>query len=109
MDLGIAGKYAVITGGTRGIGRATAWALAREGVHVAICARQLDRLEAVAAEIRAATGVKVLAVQADMAVPEDIRGFTGRVLNEFGQVDILVNNGVSFNVGVLTDADWVHH
>ena len=109
MDLGIAGKNALITGGSRGIGRATAWALAREGVNVAICARQLDRLEEVANEIRSATGVKVVAVQADMSVKEDIAGLVAKVKAELGSIDILVNNGVSFNVGTLTDDDWLHH
>ena len=109
MDLGIAGKNALITGGSRGIGRATAWALAREGVNVAICARQLDRLEEVANEIRTATGVKVLAIQADMSVKEDIAGLVQQVKSGLGSVDILVNNGVSFSVGKLTDEDWLHH
>ena len=109
MDLGIAGKNALITGGSRGIGRATAWALAREGVNVAICARQLDRLQEVANEIRTATGVQVLAVQADMSVPEDIAGLVARVQRDLGRIDILVNNGVSFSVGKLMDEDWLHH
>ena len=56
MDLGLEGKIAIITGGSKGIGRSTAMALAREGVDVAICARGVEELEDSAADIRTQTG-----------------------------------------------------
>ena len=59
MDLGLEGKIAIVTGGSKGIGRSTAMALAQEGVDVAICARGKEDLEDAAAEIRAGTGRRV--------------------------------------------------
>ncbi|MEX2445768.1 MAG: SDR family oxidoreductase [Dehalococcoidia bacterium] len=112
MDYGIAGKKALVTGSSRGIGRAAAFALAREGVDVAICARQLDRLEEVAEAIRAETGVKVVALQGDMAVPDDIKRVVSEAADGLGGLDILVNNAANFNIGTmgeLRDEDWVHH
>ena len=68
MDLGLEGKIAIVTGGSKGIGRSTALALAQEGVDVAICARGVEDLEDAAAEIRARTGRRALAVRADTGV-----------------------------------------
>jgi len=61
MNLSLEGKIAIVTGGSKGIGRAAALALAQEGVDVTICARGMEDLEDAAAEIRTATGRKVLA------------------------------------------------
>ena len=72
MKLSLEGKIAIVTGGSKGIGRATAWALAEEGVNVAICARGMKDLENTADEIRSKTGQKVLAVQADTGKQDDI-------------------------------------
>ena len=65
MNLSLEGKIAIVTGGSKGIGRATALALAEEGVDISICARGLEDLESTASEIRSKTGRKVLAIQAD--------------------------------------------
>ena len=73
MELGLAGKIAIVTGGSKGIGRVTALALAQEGAQVAICARGLDDLQETAKEIEAATGQSVFVVQSDMTRPEDIQ------------------------------------
>ena len=62
MNLSLEGKIAIVTGGSKGIGRATAFALAEEGVDVTICARGIEDLENTASEIRSKTGRKVLAV-----------------------------------------------
>jgi NAD(P)-dependent dehydrogenase (short-subunit alcohol dehydrogenase family) len=75
MELGLTGQVAMVTGGSQGIGKATALALAREGVQVAICARGRESLQQTAAAIQAETGRTVLAVQADMTRLEDIQRF----------------------------------
>ena len=72
MDLGLEGRVALVTGASRGIGKACALVLAEEGCNVAICARGKEALEKAAEEIRA-KGVEVLAVQADMTKPEDVK------------------------------------
>jgi 3-oxoacyl-[acyl-carrier protein] reductase len=92
MDLGLTGKTAIVGGASRGIGRAVAFGLAREGCRVAICARRPDVLEATADEIRGATGVDVLAAPCDMADAEDIKRFVATTVGRFGRLDIVVNN-----------------
>ncbi len=110
MDLGIAGKVALVTGGSMGIGRATAAVLAREGAHVALCARDKDRLQQAADEIARATGVKTLAAPADCTKPADVKRMVGEVAGRFGRLDFLVNSAGAAKAGpftALTDADWV--
>ena len=112
MELSLEGKIAIVTGGSKGIGRTTALALAQEGVDVAICARGMEDLEDAAAEIRAKTGRKALAVQADMGDPEDIKKFVSATVAELGGVDILINNAVNSTAAPfmeLTDEDWMNH
>jgi 3-oxoacyl-[acyl-carrier protein] reductase len=92
MDLGLQGKVAVITGGSEGIGRATAFRLCEEGVRVAICARREDVLQTTAKEITSATGGEVLAVRADVTNPADCAQFMLQTIERFGRLDILVNN-----------------
>ena len=72
MDLGLTGKVALITGGSYGIGRASAISMGREGAHVAICARRGEVLEEAAIEVREKTGAQVLPIQADVTKAEDI-------------------------------------
>ena len=112
MNLSLEGKIAIVTGGSKGIGRATALALAQEGVDVAICARGMGDLEDAAADIRASTGRKVLAVQADMGNPEDIKNLVATTVSELGGVDILINNAVNSIAAPfmeLADEDWMNH
>jgi 3-oxoacyl-[acyl-carrier protein] reductase len=85
-------RIAVVTGASRGIGRACALALAKAGAKVALAARQFDKLEAVAAEIQAAGGTAFTA-EIDLASPDSIKAAFARIAKEFGRVDILVNNG----------------
>jgi NAD(P)-dependent dehydrogenase (short-subunit alcohol dehydrogenase family) len=85
------GKVALITGASRGLGRAIALAYAREGAALAICARGEEPLRQVADEIRA-LGARVLAVKADVADRHDVQRLVGLTLAEYGQIDVLVNN-----------------
>jgi NAD(P)-dependent dehydrogenase (short-subunit alcohol dehydrogenase family) len=104
MDLGLKGKVAVVTGGTQGIGRATALRFAREGANVAICARNADRLEQTSAELRKA-GVDVLSMSADCSKPADIERFMGAVVKKFGRIDVLVNNAGESMRGKFLETD----
>ncbi len=92
MDLGIEGRVAIVTGGSKGIGRAVAETLADEGCRVSICARNEGPLE----EAVAAIDGEVLPVVADLTRQSDVDRVVDRTVAEFGPVDILVNN-----VGIL--------
>ena len=91
MDLGIKGKVALVTGGSRGLGRQTALALATEGVDVAICARGQDVLNQTAEELKS-TGVKVGAYIADLADESGAVDLATKVEADLGPIGILVNN-----------------
>ena len=88
VDLGISGRKALLSGASRGLGRACAFALAQEGVDVTIVARRRDALEKTAADIRSATGVEVATISADITTE------AGRsaALAACPQPDILLNN-----------------
>ncbi|MGE5467186.1 MAG: SDR family oxidoreductase [Ignavibacteria bacterium] len=106
MDLGIAGRKALVCAASKGLGRACAFALAREGVAVTIVARGQAALEATAAEIRAASGVEVRAVAADIATAEG----RAAALAACPQPDILVNNAGGPPPGDFRDwqrDDWL--
>jgi len=91
MDLGLAGKTAIVTGASRGIGFATAQRLAVEGAAVAICARDPERLEAAVQRLRQ-TGAKAVGVVADTTRPEQREAFVSAVVDKLGPPHILVNN-----------------
>lgn len=92
---GLEGKAALVTGGSKGIGKATAYALAREGCSVAICARGETDLRDAAAEIGDATGARVIPIRADMTEPDDIINLVRDTAAGLGRLDILVNNAVN--------------
>ena len=92
MDLELSGRAALVTGGSRGIGKAIALELAREGVYVAICARNPEPLKAAAQEISEATGRRVLPITADMASREQIEQMVETAASSLGALHILVNN-----------------
>jgi len=91
MDLRLTDKVAIVTGSSRGIGRAIAAGLAAEGCRVTLCARDAGDLEQAASELRR-TGAKVLAVAADVTGSEDIARLVEETIRTFGRIDILVNN-----------------
>ena len=92
MDLELSGKTAIVTGGSRGIGKATAMELAREGVDLAICSRSKDALEATAAELGREAGRRVLPIAADVTDRASVERMVDQAVSELGGVDILVNN-----------------
>ena len=109
MELGVDGKVAIITGGSDGIGKATAQILAGEGAAVAICARTADKLEAAAAEIRSSTGGTVLAVPADVTNPADLERLVATVREQLGVPTLLANNAGTSAAGnflSVTEDKW---
>jgi 3-oxoacyl-[acyl-carrier protein] reductase len=110
MDFGLKDSVAVVFAASRGLGKATAFALAQEGCKLAICSRNRNAIEKTADEIRDRTGVKVISSVVDVMVPEDITRFADQVKMELSEkVDILVNNGGGPIPGAfddLTDGDF---
>lgn len=101
MDLGLRGKRAIVTGGSRGIGRCCALALAREGVRVCIAARTQATLDSVVAEIDSAGG-EGHAVAVDLSARENCDAVVDETVRAFGGVDVLVNNvGAARNADIL--------
>lgn len=95
MDLGLQGKHAIVTGGSRGIGKAIAWELAREGVDVAIVARNKEALEATARELGAETNRRILPLAADVTSKEQVDRMVAEAARQLGGLHILVNSGSS--------------
>ena len=91
MDLELAGKTAIVTGGSRGIGKAIARELAAEGVDVAIVARSADDLKATAAELAEATGRRIVPIVADTADDASVKAMVEQAAAALGHLDILVN------------------
>ena len=110
MDLGIEGRVALVTGGSRGLGRQAALALCQEGCRVAICARGEEGLDETVGEMKG-LGYEVVGIQADVSTADGTETFYQESVKAFGQVDILVNNvggtrgGRDFDF--TTDQDWL--
>ena len=92
MDLGLTGKVALVTGASKGMGRACALGLAAEGARVAMCARNEGDLEAAVDEVTAQTKADVLGVAADVTKADQVRRLVGRVKDTFGSPDVLIAN-----------------
>src|SRR5215831_7363037 len=119
MELGLAGRRAIVTGGSKGIGQAIAGELLAEGAAVTICSRHADELETAAAGLmkdaaatelvnRASAGT-VLAMPCDVTDPGQVTGFIDAATAAMGGLDILVNNAGAARPGqfaMLTDDDW---
>jgi 3-oxoacyl-[acyl-carrier protein] reductase len=106
MDLGLAGKVAVIAGASRGMGRATALALAEEGCRLALAARGEEALRAVASEAEA-KGAEAVAVPGDLTKASDAERLVEAVVERFGGIDILVTS-IHFSAGGDEDDVWRH-
>jgi len=109
MDLGLKGKVALVTGGSKGIGKAVARGLCEEGARVAICARGKAELDLAAAEIAKATGGDVLTVAGDLTQEADVQKIVEATVGRFKRIDVLVNNAGAAPGGLLLDLseeDW---
>ncbi|WP_102348458.1 SDR family NAD(P)-dependent oxidoreductase [Bacillus sp. Marseille-P3661] len=107
MDLQLLGKKALITGGSRGIGKAIARQLALEGVDCTICARNGDALKETAMELTKETGRNILPIIADIGNPESILQLVEKAAETMGSIDILVNNGARVSGGEPEDFNSV--
>ena len=109
MDLGLTGRAAAVAAASRGLGRATARALAAEGASVAVCGRDRARIEEAARAIADETGARTLAVVADVGRGDDCRRFVEEAAAAFGRLDVLVTNTGGPRPGgfeAATDEAW---
>ncbi|MGC9468302.1 MAG: SDR family NAD(P)-dependent oxidoreductase [Anaerolineae bacterium] len=86
------GRVAIITGGSRGLGKVMAHALAEAGSSVAVASRDLSTVQAVAEEVRTTHGPRCAGYRCDVTDPDDVASFVGQVLEDFGKIDVLINN-----------------
>lgn len=100
----LAGRTALVTGSSRGVGRAIAWRLVQEGARVAVNSRQLARAEKTATEIRDAGG-EALGIAADVSRAADVDGMVSKIIQAWGSLDILVNNAGGWQVEASLDLD----
>jgi 3-oxoacyl-[acyl-carrier protein] reductase len=106
MDLGLAGKVALVAAASKGLGRAVARELAAEGAHVVMCARGKDALDAARADIARETRAEVHAVAADVSTLEGIEAVTRAAMDAYGRVDVLVNNAGGPPSGPFEKHPW---
>lgn len=109
MDLGLQGRCCLVTGGSRGIGRATALALCREGARVAVAAREAAVLDEAAAAIGVETGRRPETLVADCTRPADVTAMVEAAIERLGRIDVLVNSIGAARGGdfvELTEEDW---
>lgn len=101
LELNLSGKTAIVTGGSAGIGLATAKALYSEGVNVVIAARNQERLDQAVFDIQSlpVTGTKIIGISADLTKAEDVDKVISTTIAKFGKVDILINNAGSARAG----------
>jgi len=105
----LSGRVALVTGGSKGIGRAIAAGFAQAGADLFLCSRKEEHLKAATGEIREQTGVRVEYTAADMAVRNDVDRVAQAALERFGKVDILVNNAgwnIPQAIDEIRDEDW---
>jgi NAD(P)-dependent dehydrogenase (short-subunit alcohol dehydrogenase family) len=110
MELGLAGKVAIVTGGSKGIGRATAIGLIAEGASVLVCARGQEALDEVVAAVGSASRERIAAIAADLTDGAAIKRVVAHCVEQLGRVDILINNAGSARPGEflkLDDQAWI--
>jgi 3-oxoacyl-[acyl-carrier protein] reductase len=110
MDLGLTGRVAIVTASSRGLGRACALELAREGATVVICARGGGQLAVTVDEIRTATGAEVLGMEIDLTDAAQIDHLANETLRRYGHIDVLVTNNGGPPAGFFDDfgdEDWL--
>jgi len=110
MDLGLRGKTALVTGGSKGIGRAVARTLAAEGARVLICSRDADALKDAAADIERATGGHVETLAGDLSRHDEVKRVAAGAVARLGRLDILVNNAGAIKGGdflTTPDEEWL--
>jgi NAD(P)-dependent dehydrogenase (short-subunit alcohol dehydrogenase family) len=113
MDLQLSGKRAIVTGGSRGIGKAIARQLSLEGCDVAICARSEGPLRAAAEDLAQASGRKVVPIVADTFNPQSIKGFVSQAAQALGGIEIVINSaarvgGAPGDIETVDEADILH-
>jgi NAD(P)-dependent dehydrogenase (short-subunit alcohol dehydrogenase family) len=112
MHTGLQGKVALITGASKGIGKAVALALAEEGVRLALCARDERELKLASDEIQIHTKADIIAVKANVTKLNDIRRFVTAAVKKFTRIDILINNAGGAHIGGIfqtSDEEWEYH
>ena len=108
MDLGLRSKVALVTGASKGIGKAIAVELAREGASLAVCARGREMLQETEV-LLSQLGARVVAGTVDVSNQEDVQAFVAKTVEAYGRIDVLVNNAGSVKAARfmdLTNADW---
>ena len=111
MELGLSGKTALVTGGSKGIGLAVARALSAEGVRVMICSRDAGALERAASQIGSATGREVLTCAADLSELSAVARVAKDAMSRLGRIDVLVNNAGAIKGGdflATPDEEWLN-
>ena len=109
MDLSIKGKNAIVCASSQGLGKSAAVDLAKEGVNLAICSRNKDKVNLVKSEIEKISDVKVVAIEADLSSEKDINDLFKEAKKELNVIDILINNNGGpppSTFEELTDEDW---
>jgi len=109
MDLSIKGKNAIVCASSQGLGKSAAVDLAKEGVNLAICSRNKDKINLVKEEIEQTSDVKVVAIEADLSSEKDISALFQEAKKELKRIDILINNNGGpppSTFEELTDEDW---
>jgi NAD(P)-dependent dehydrogenase (short-subunit alcohol dehydrogenase family) len=107
LDLQLAGKRAIVTGGSAGIGWAIARQFALEGVDVAVCSRSIDRARSAIAEMAVDGGGRLIPIQLELKDVESVRSAVAEVAAEFGGIDILVNSGAEVSGNVAEDFEHI--